>query len=176
MTEALVPVLTDMGLQVNFRKSVFWGPGMQLEGVMVGQIPGETPIGHPIRAIPVVPFGPSAGITLLGVPCDTPGSHMHASAKWEAAVQATSLILCRLRKLPDGQIRHALIGRCLDACKVNHLMRSMPQVAGVDAMGVLSDALKTAVIDLVGCGLTTGAWEQASLPISKGGLGVRDPM
>ena len=29
--------------------------------------------------------------------------------------------------------------------------------------------------DVVGCGLTLGAWEQATLPISKGGLGVRDP-
>ena len=55
------------------------------------------------------------------------------------------------------------------------MMRAVSHDAGTEAIALLSDALKTAVLDLVGCGLTTGAWEQATLPISKGGLGVHDP-
>ena len=54
-------------------------------------------------------------------------------------------------------------------------MRAVPQAAGVTAMTALSDALKTAVIVRVSCGITTRAWEQATLPISGGGLGIRDP-
>lgn len=43
-------------------------------------------------------------------------------------------------------------------------------------MTELSNELKTAVVDLVGCGLTAAAWEQATLPISDGGLGIKDPL
>ena len=100
-TQCLVPALAQVGLQVNFRKSL-WDPGVQREGDMVDQITDEVPLGHPVRAIPVVPFGPSAGITVLGVPCNAPGSHAHAKLKWDAAVQAPTTILCRLRRLPDG--------------------------------------------------------------------------
>ena len=40
----------------------------------------------------------------------------------------------------------------------------------------LSDALRVAVADLVGCGLGGLAWDQAALPILAGGLGIRDPL
>lgn len=30
--------------------------------------------------------------------------------------------------------------------------------------------------DIVGCGLTHGAWEQATIPNSKGGIGISDPV
>ena len=36
-------------------------------------------------------------------------------------------------------------------------------------MTTLSDALKVAVLDMIG-------WEQATMPISVGGLGIRDPL
>ena len=54
-------------------------------------------------------------------------------------------------------------------------MRSTPHGASEGPLGDLSGALRVAVADLVGCGLNGTAWEQATLPISKGGLGVRDP-
>ena len=112
----------------------------------------------------------------MGVPCDAPGSFTQANVAWGKVVGATTSMLGKLCRLPDGQMRHALLRHCLDACKVNHLMRAVSCEAGTEAIKVLSDALKTAVLDLVGCGLTTGAWEQATLPISKGGLGIRDPV
>ena len=66
-----------------------------------------------------------------------------------------------------------VIGHCLDACRVSHLMRSSPLGVGSGPASRLSEALRVAVMDLVGCGLSLGAWEQATLPIHEGGLGIR---
>ena len=173
--EALIPALHHIGLEVNLAKCALWGPGVQQEGDMCAHIPEELPEDHPIRRIPVTPFGPSHGITFLGVPVDFPGSSVQVAGKWEKAVAGTLEMLERLRLLPDGQLRHCLLRHCLDACRVQHLMRSTPRSGGAQFSDKLSDALRVAVADLVGCGLTGGAWDQATLPISQGGLGIRDP-
>ena len=39
----------------------------------------------------------------------------------------------------------------------------------------LSDAPRSAACDMLGCGLTANAWEQATLPIRHGGMGIKDP-
>ena len=75
-----------------------------------------------------------------------------------------------------GQIRHALLRHWLDACKVNHLMRSTSAQSGQPAMKALQDELKVAVCDLLGCGITAAAWDQATLPIGEAELGIKDPL
>ena len=172
---ALRPALQSIGLQINLSKCSLWGPGVQVADDPVDNIPDALPIDHPLRHIPVVPYGGRDAITVLGVPCDASGHDIQATAVWDRAVQATMQVLARLRLLPDGQIRHCLVRHCLDACKVNHLMRSTALDTGTQACRDLCDALKTAVCDLVGCGITAHAWEQATLPIRLGGLGLRDP-
>ena len=173
--DKLVPALASIGLEVNPQKSRVWGPGAMMEGDLSDSLPDSMPLAHPMRLMPIVPFGPSAGVTVLGIPCDTPGSDSHARKKWASAVTNTTSVLDKLRRLPDGQLRHALVRHCLDACKVNHLMRATPHTSGAESVRTLSDALKVAVLDLIGCGMTNGAWEQATMPISVGGLGIRDP-
>jgi hypothetical protein len=172
---ALVPALQNIGLQINLTKCSLWGPGIQTAADPVDNVPDALDICHPLRHIPITPYGGGAGITVLGVPCDAPGQGTHAGGVWGRAVDATLHVLSRLRQLPDGQIRHCLVRYCLDACKVNHLMRSTNLDHGAKACQDLCDALKTAVCDIVGCGITANAWEQATLPIRFGGLGIRDP-
>ena len=174
--ERLAPALASVGLELNPDKSLLWGPGVKTEGEPGDNLPDTLPLAHHLRTIPILPFGPSAGVTVLGIPCDAHGSVVHAKKKWASAVAGTTTVLEKLRRLPDGQLRHALIRHCLDACKVNHLMRATSQLAGLEAMSTLSDALKVAVLDMIGCGMTNGAWEQATMPISVGGLGIRDPL
>ena len=58
-----------------------------------------------MHQIPVVPFGPSHGITALGVPIDVKGGKQQGDAKWDKAVHSTGELLQKLRVLPDGQIR-----------------------------------------------------------------------
>lgn len=57
-----------------------------------------------------------------------------------------------------------------------HLQRSTMNSKAGDAPQKLSDALRTAVEDLVGCGFSDTAWQQATLPLRHGGLGIRDPI
>jgi len=169
---SLIPALKDVGLDVNINKCQLWGPGTrsELQATLMG-LAGN----HPLHHIPAVPFEPTVGITVLGVPVDVPGSLVAGVKKWDTATQATLELLKKLRKLPDGQLRHCLLRHCLDACRVTHLMCSKCHAAGAQAVPMLADALREAVGDVVGCGLTHGAWEQATIPISKGGLWVRDP-
>ena len=53
---------------------------MKKEGEAEDVIPEEVRLGHPIRSFTVIPFGPSAGVTVLGVPCHAPGSFTQAKA------------------------------------------------------------------------------------------------
>ena len=79
----LVPALSQLGLQVNLHKCTLWGPGVHREGDMNDSLPDDLPLNHPIRSVPVVPYGPSKGITVLGVPCDAVGGTTHTANTWK---------------------------------------------------------------------------------------------
>jgi len=81
----------------------------------------------------------------------------------------------KLRKLPDGQLRNCFLQHCLAACRVTHLMRAKYRDTATISGPKLAEALREAITDIVGRSLTNGAWEQATISISKSGLGVRDP-
>ena len=113
-----------MGLRLNLGKCCLWGPGIQATGDPVPRYPDSLPLDHPGRTIPVLPFVPNSGITLLGVPIDFPGSSERTANHWASTVDKSAILLERLRLVPEGQIQHALLRYCLDACRVVHLQRS----------------------------------------------------
>ena len=137
--EKLVPALQSVGLEINLNKCQLWGPGLH-------QGHGDTFMkmaeGHPFNSIPIVPFTPRQGITVLGVPVDVQGSVEAGQGKWDTATRATIDLLKKLRQLPDGQLRHCLLRHCLDACRVTHLMRSKCHKAAVNSMDMLSQTLR----------------------------------
>ena len=152
------------------------GPGVHKEEDMSDLLPDTWDTSHPLRAVPTVPYGPSMGITVLGVPCDAKGSTAHADRIWSEVVQKTTDTLAKLKLIPEAQIQHCLLRYCLDACKVNHLMRSTSLDTGAEPIQDLSRALHSAACGFMGCGITLNAWEQATMPIRHGGLGIKDPM
>ena len=85
-------------------------------------------------------------------------------------------MLGRLRQLPDGQRQHGLLGHCLDACKVNHLLRTTHMSRGKAPVESFSGSLRKDASEGVGASFDARAWEQATLPIIHGGLGIRDPV
>ena len=169
MLKALPLALAHVGLRLNVSKCQLWGPGVHVEG----EAPPTLPDG--LEGIPVVPYGPSAGVTVLGVPVDAPGGRECLRDAWSKAVTKTEKVLERLQRLPDGQIQHCVLRYCLDACKVNHLMRAARHDGAETECHRLSVAIKHKAERVVGTTLDPRAWEQATLPISVGGLGVRDP-
>ena len=144
-------------------------PGVHLEG----EAPPDLPLG--LAGIPVIPFGPSTGITVRGVPVDAPGGRECLRSAWDKAVGKTEKVLERLQRLPDGQVQHCILRSCLDACKVNHLMRAVRHDGAEEECHSLSAAIKHTAERVVGTTLDPRAWEHATLPISAGGLGVRYP-
>ena len=173
--QALVPALAKIGLQVNLSKCTLWGPGAHKEADMNDSIPDEWELSHPLRTVPIVPYGPSKGITVLGVPCDAKGSTAHADLVWDDVVAKLSSNLAKLKLILESQLQHCLLRHCLDACKVNHLMRSTLLTTGQQSLQDLSDSLQAAACGFLGCGITVNAWEQATMPIRQGGLGIKDP-
>ena len=106
---------------------------------------------------------------------DANGGRESLRAAWDKAVCKTEKVLERLQLLPDGQVQHCVLRSCLDECKVNHLMRAARHDGAKAACHRLSVAIKHTTERVVGATLDPRAWEQATLPISAGGLVVRDP-
>ena len=170
------------GLSLNLAKCQLWGPGA--EGLTGGPSPFglDTPLDSPIRGVPIVKRSEGEGITVLGCPIDAPAANTrapvlpHSDITWSKVAAEASLLLQRVRMLPDGQLQHTLLRHCLDACKVNHLLRTTPATTGHGAVIAFSEHIRRVLEDIIGCPLTSSAWVQATLPISKGGMGVRDPL
>ena len=78
--------LSNVGLRLNLGKCCLWGPGIQATGDPVPRYPDSLPLDHPGRTIPVLPFVPNSGITLLGVPIDYPGSSERTASHWSSTV------------------------------------------------------------------------------------------
>ena len=97
-----------VGLSVNLAKCALWGPGSQ-------QVPFSA-------GVPIIPWAPNSGCTVLGVPIHYPGSTAHFEAFWAKTVSSLSETLDRVNALTDSQVGHHLIRACLDGCKVNHLL------------------------------------------------------
>jgi len=125
--------------------------------------------------MPVTPFAPGHGITTLGIPADSCGGHQHTASKWKTACDATILLLDKLQQFPDVQIRHCLLRYCLDGCRVMHLLRGTDSRKAVEHLPRLTHAIRKATDNLAGGSLSDAAWAQATLPISKSGLGISDP-
>ena len=167
--------LRKVGLVLNPDKCRLIGPGIQASPNGGPRYPRDLALDHFGRAIPVVPFSVGLGITTLGVPADVPGGKEYSTRKWHDAVGLALHLLERLQLFPGVQIRHALLRYCLDGCRVMHLLRSTPLDTGQRAVEELSSSIRAAADDLVGTSLPDLVWAQATLPISSGGLGIKDP-
>ena len=83
--------------------------------------------------------------------------------------------LDKLVSLPDAQVQHALLRQCLDACKLQWLLRTSPATPFPDTLRCADNALRGAMNEIVGHPLTDLQWRQACLPIRDGRLRVRSP-
>ena len=89
------------------------------------------------------------------------------------AVDATCEALARL---PETHVQFTLLRCCLDAAKVMDLLRAAPFGQAAAECERFTRILRDTLSTIVGTPLSDTQWAQASLPIRKGGLGVKDPV
>jgi hypothetical protein len=99
----------QLGLALNRRKCVLWGPG-------ASHVPDK-------QTLTVRDWDKGEGITVLGLPVDPPGSHSALRDAWTQSAAALDKVLDLVTRLPDAQLGHHLLRACADGCRINHLLR-----------------------------------------------------
>ena len=110
------------------------------------------------------------GITLLGAPIGHQGFIAEAlQEKVEKVASITSL----LPDLQDPHIEFCLLRSCLGLPKMMFLLRTVDTSGHQDLLAEYDRHVREALIRILGSPVEDLAWEQAKLPVSMSGLGLR---
>ena len=90
----------------------------------------------------------------------------------ERAAKAGDL-LDSLRELEDPQVALRLLRACAGFARMLHSMRCNPVTAQTMALDMFDGMLRRSFGDFTGLHLTAAQWQQASLGLAHGGLGLR---
>ena len=157
-----------IGLSVNPSKCVLWGPA------------AETPDFQEHTAllgIPVTPYLPNTGIKVLGGPVQHPRSNgQHARDLFDKKVGSLGKMLDALKALPQAHLQFSLLKGSLDGCRLSFLTRMCPTQHITAGCQKASSLLRTTLGEILGEQPTNAQWQQATLPVRLGGMGIKDPM
>jgi len=118
----------------------------------------------------VVSYLPGTGLRTLGVPVCHPVGAEFASQVWGESVAEVRRLLSLLELLPQSHIQYTLLRACMDACRVNDLLRGSSLRDGEDAVRGMSALLWSTLGVVVGAPVLGAQWSQASLPVRCGVL------
>lgn len=82
----------------------------------------------------------------------------------------------KILDLDDPQVEMHLLRSCLGACKVNHLLRTVPKCNLTDQIHHFDKSLRSSLGRIIHSTIPDASWEQASLPFRLGGLSIRKTM
>ena len=155
--------MSKVGLSVNRDKCSLWGPGAHLcQG--------------PLQLVPRERWDPSGGTVVLGVPVSYPGSSQFTREFWGTVTTKLRDALSRITAHTDAQLAHHLLRKCMDACKVNHLLRATDCYDAEESIRDCNKVIVEAFEDILGSTLPPLQRVQLGLPMSAGGCGVRCPL
>ena len=110
------------------------------------------------------------GITLLGAPVGHDGFIAEAlQEKVDKIASITSL----LPDLQDPHVEFCLLRSCLALPKIMFLLRTVDTSDHQDILAEFDRHIREALIRILGCPIEDVAWDQAKLPVSMAGLGLR---
>ena len=167
-----------IGLDLNLDKCQLWGPAFPADDRGSPTLPPGTPPDSPLRAVTLVPFRPDTGIKALGVPVCHPSAlttSPFARKVWSKRLKEIRKKCEALSLLPHSQVQLTLLRCCLDAKKVNDLLRATPLEQAADIVAGIGHLLRDTFSCIIGSPVSDLQWEQASLPARFGGLGIQDP-
>ena len=158
--QALTPAFQAIGLSVNLSKCELWGPSAPL----VKQL---------CPNIALIPWQPASDLTVLGCPVNFPGTSTYQDSAWSQCLAKMKKATDALGQMSDAPLGHHLLRQCLDACKVNHLLRSTDSYASNDGVMAAENMLLDTFADLLAHPLTPDTKVQAGLALAAGGCGLR---
>jgi hypothetical protein len=153
--------MARIGLKVNPTICELWGPGAAYC--------------NNLQQVTIVPWDPGHGITILGVPINYPGANAQNTKAWNTATEKLYATLERVTGLTDAQTAHHLLRKCLDGCRVNHLLRASDPYTCEEQVNRCDAAILGAFEDIVAHRMNTNQKAQASLPLATGGCGICIP-
>ena len=162
---SLVSALDARGGCVNTSKSRLWGPGC----------PDPPPASSPLHSIGHVPYTADSGIEVLGHPVHHPTSPAFSVAFCRSRIEQLGKLSALVKMLPDPQLKHALTRHCLDACRLLHLQQTTAWAAHPSLAADADLVIRDLASDFARSPLPQEAWDQASLPLKLGGLGIKLP-
>ena len=103
--------LAQVGLTVNSQKCEVWGPPAYAFSTSNADVCN-------------VPWTPDSGTIILGTPVTYPGTGAFAKNHWNKTNSQLEKATQLVTTVADAQLAHHLLRQCLNACKVNHLLRA----------------------------------------------------
>lgn len=162
--------LAQVNIRVKLSKCEAWGPG--LNNPLLHSLPPS----HPFRKITHTAFTPGSGIEILGSPVSHPHNAKYTRDFVTGVIHKQEELCTILGALPNPQMQHAILRSCADACRINHLTRSVPLTACTDLWARASQAERRCLEELLGVSVSDLQWDLATTPISLGGLGIKCPV
>lgn len=151
----------EIGLELNLAKceAFVYGGDEKSRLTAIARMSNVAPtIGLPTRA----------SLRLLGSPLLPEG----VANALEEKTETLRLLTSRLAELHAHQALY-LLKNCLSAPKVMYILRSSPAWSRTDKLRELDDLIRRSLASITNTDVTDTAWRQATLPVSRGGLGIR---
>jgi hypothetical protein len=156
--EAILEAASDTGLSLNPSKCevfVIGHPPEEILSAISSLLPGITVLGR-------------GELKLLGAPLSIEALPVSLQGK----LDEVRLLISRLPGLPAHMSLY-LLKNCLLIPKLVHLLRCSPTWKAPEILKSFDTAFQSALESLLNIQLEETAWLQASLPVSRGGLGIR---
>ena len=119
---------------------------------------------------PGIPTSQESGFSLLGTPI---GDHQYVEQAIINSVRKVQLITAQLPCLEDAHLEFALLRSCLSLPKMMYTLRTIDPTPHQTLWKEVDIITREALNCILGVPLGSTQWEQAQLPVSLGGLGLR---
>ncbi|XP_029654080.1 uncharacterized protein LOC115227355 [Octopus sinensis] len=159
----LIPRLEFVGLILNTSKSEIINFGFSRDEF-------EVIVSSFIEIIPGASITPSISLEILGCPL-TDGGIKDALETKEMLLEKTFVRL----NLLDSHTAFFLLKNALGIQKLNHVLRGSPCFLENDQLHSINVLFRKTTERIIKIKFDDQGWKQASLPVSFGGLGIRNP-
>ena len=146
----------ERGLHLSSLKSMIWCPNL---------CPGNPdPLDRGITRVM------ESGIKLLGAPI---GSNIFTEELLEDRIAKLGELMDKLSILDDPHTEYAMLKSCFALPKFSYIMRTVDPRPYKGTMEKFDKAVRQSMERVVGASMMDHQWQQATLPVTLGGLGLR---